>query len=181
MNKNLNIEDIQKFTKYQLKLHSLQSGGGKDNAKENIYNQKIDEYSYKLQKSGVDTKQLTKLIQQGGDPTEMLRQLKQAIDEKMQSLGGINADMLEELTLQLKTKLQNAQEKNLELTEKYHQFVTESKGAFLDIYGNISQKAKAAKIPDQLTQLALEEEKRDIPEPNFLEDLDQRILELSSR
>ena len=85
MNKNLNEQDIQKFTKYCLKLNALVGGG--NSQKRNIYNEKYNEYSNKLKRSGVNVAELERSIQNGGGKflDDMKRQ-KAKIEAKIQDI-----------------------------------------------------------------------------------------------
>ncbi len=168
MNKNLNIEDIQKFTKYQLKINALRGGGSQQ--KQGIYNKKINEYTERLQKSGVDTNKLIEIIQQGGNPTQMLERFKNAIEEKLTEVGGITKDELNAAVL----GINQAVTTHNSLKTEYGQYVTDSKRAFTELYNTAKTKGdNVAKIGD-LTNIKQININKDIDEVRTaLEGLDE--------
>jgi|SaaInlStandDraft_4_1057021.scaffolds.fasta_scaffold35258_3 hypothetical protein len=69
-----NIENIKKYAKYHSKYHSKNNAmvGGNVAAHTNTYKNKINEYAIKLEKNGINIKQLQLVLLQGGDPLSVL-------------------------------------------------------------------------------------------------------------
>lgn len=145
MNKNLNIEDIQKYTKYQLKMINLQSGGGNNTLKENTYDQKIKEYENKLKKSGVNVTKLKEIIQSGGDPINELKKTKNDIITKINELE--NVGNLRQQLANVQNKLKDEEKIKNSVVDKFKSFASESITGFGEVKNAIDSKANSIDIP----------------------------------
>ena len=59
----VNYNDMHKFTKYYTKLNNLNDS---NRNKVSLYEEKLNEYTSKLQQGGVNIQQVAETIQQGG-------------------------------------------------------------------------------------------------------------------
>lgn len=184
MNKNLNLEDVQKFTKYYLKMGALTGGANSASgakSKKLIYDQKMDEYTTKLQKSGVDTNQVIKIIQSGGNPLDELKKMKEmaenAIGELKGNEGNPNYEDINKSVGEITDKMNEVVRKHLVLKEKYSEYYSESQKAFVDLVKSANAKATQnaedvkVGIPQSLTELS------DMLSGNYLdEDIDVKMI-----
>jgi hypothetical protein len=132
MNKNLNLEDVQKFTKYYLKTGAL-TGGANSTAsirevesKKQIYGEKMKEYTTRLKKSGVDTNQLIKIIQSGGTPSEDLAASKAKINDAIEKIkSDNNYTTIDSSIKEIKEKMDQYKKTYLNLKKDHNKYITE--------------------------------------------------------
>lgn len=154
MNKNLNIEDIQKFTKYQLKMMHLQNGGGMlDLEKKHIYDQKLNEYTHKLKKSGVNVEKLKEIIQRGGNPLIEVNNLKEEIIKQINQID--TTTKITELSEKIsKTNdMINDGKKNFDkVAESYKTYAKETNNILKNIKDNVETKANEVNEANKATE-----------------------------
>jgi hypothetical protein len=91
------------------------TGGGGDNSKKDIYNEKLSEYTTKLQNDGVDTDEIIDVIQKGGDINKTISE----IENKINSLLEIDIKKLEGNKNKIKDIVTNTNNKFNNLNSKY--------------------------------------------------------------
>lgn len=95
-NSNANFENVAKLTKYQVRLASTT-----DPAKQNVYKNKIQEYSNKLNKGGFNSNEIINAIQTGGDVKDIFNNqvadIKKNIDRLRQNDGVKINDQVDEI------------------------------------------------------------------------------------
>lgn len=116
-------------------------GGGKDMIRESTYNQKLNEYVYRLQKSGVNTAKLSEMVQNGGDPNTIIKDFQTKITEKIKLVGGIDANEVNETVQAITDKIKSMQDQTNNLTTQYGEYVKASKDSFVDIYKQLQEKS----------------------------------------
>lgn len=139
MNKNLNLEDVQKFTKYYIKLNSLSDGG--DKMKQKVYDQKLNEYMDKLKKSGADTNQIIRIIQSGGNPLQELQKQVRKVDVEINSLSNaVGVDSINNVVQEKGSILEKVKEQNTNLKTNYETYVKTSQESFFDLWKKAKEK-----------------------------------------
>jgi hypothetical protein len=111
--------DIRKFAKYYIKKNNLTGGG--DNSKKDIYNDKLSEYTTKLQNDGVDTSEIIDVIQKGGNIDETISKIEKKINE----LSKFNVNKLEEKKNIIKDIVKNTNTNINNLNDKYNKLTNE--------------------------------------------------------
>ena len=155
MNKNLNLEDIQKFTKYYLKINSHVGGG--DASKTGVYNQKLNEYSDKLKQSGVDTMALTKIIQEGGGKLSQI--LEGQAREVLASINNVKETVdkvaMEKVIGEIEGKLATLKQSHDEVKTEFKEYYNASQAAFNEIKKKAQTPGSETKIepPESLRLL----------------------------
>lgn len=144
-----NFENVKKLTKYQIRL------AGASNDKQNTYKYKVDEYSNKLEKNGLNSSKILTTIQTGGDPFAELRAQQAALDAQIKKLAGkvdttVLDTQLREITdsaTKAKTKYDTVTAKYDTLADSYGKFASETLFGNYDIQNKL-KKVKMGDLPD---------------------------------
>jgi hypothetical protein len=125
---SINLEDVQKLTKYQIRLLNMKGGSAE---KRDVYKFKVNEYGQRLSKNGVNVDRLIGVIQNGGNPLEELQRQKQAT---LDAIGRLSATVddagLKRQVEDIANDAVLAKKKYTDLATQYGQYVNESTKAF---------------------------------------------------
>lgn len=150
MNKNLNIDDIQKFTKYYTRLNNLVGGGSSGSEKRAVYEDKLSEYTQKLNRSGVNVAEIESILQSGGNPLEKLNNLKDQINNQLALLN--KTQVAPGDVTQITTAVETA--------KTNHDATKAAYVAAVEEYANYAEKSKQAF--DELLQTATNKPTRNV-------------------
>ena len=115
----MNLEDVQKLTKYQVRFLNLEGGASQQ---KDIYKAKINEYGQRLAKSGVNVDRLINTIQRGGDPLAELRAQQEAAMAALAELEAVD-------DAGIVSKLDEVRGSADQAVQKFHELAERSKQA----------------------------------------------------